>query len=237
MQEALRALQLLQEVDKDLYRVRAELERLPREREAARLRLEGLRTQKRDLDERVRTLRARVKEIDDETSKARQRVRKVESEALKNRGDVALQAAFQHEARGLKREISTSEEEGLRLLEDVEAFAAQSEALAAALVAEERDFAELSANVAAEIEAARARAASMEAERARRFSGDLQPQVVSTYERLLEVREGQALALLENRICQGCYMEVPPNLYVRVARGVELVQCPNCGRFLYLTRI
>ena len=39
--------------------------------------------------------------------------------------------------------------------------------------------------------------------------------------------------MLEGRICQGCYMQIPPNLGVQLARGASLVQCPSCDRILY----
>jgi predicted nucleic acid-binding Zn-ribbon protein len=35
-------------------------------------------------------------------------------------------------------------------------------------------------------------------------------------------------------VCQGCYVSVPNNIYVRLARCTELVYCPSCGRILYL---
>ena len=54
------------------------------------------------------------------------------------------------------------------------------------------------------------------------------------YERLLQAREGVALAELEGKICQGCFMEVPSNLYVTVARGTKLAQCPSCDRIFYI---
>jgi len=234
MQEAIKALRQLQEVDRDLFRLRAELRRLPRELEEARRRIDKLRERHAALTARAGELRTRIKEIEHDTTLQRQRMRKVESEALKSRGDVALQAAFQHEARSLKREISSSEEEGLRFLEECEGTEAQAATIESEIEAEEQTFEALAANIQAEIEVASGRRDGLETERAQRMSDSVDPEVLSTYQRLLEVRDGQALAVLDKRICQECWMEAPPNLYVRVARGVELVQCPNCDRFLYL---
>ena len=42
------------------------------------------------------------------------------------------------------------------------------------------------------------------------------------------------MAELEARVCQGCYVSAPSNIYVRLARRTELVFCPSCGRILYL---
>ena len=43
-----------------------------------------------------------------------------------------------------------------------------------------------------------------------------------------------ALAELDGKICQACHMEVPSNLYVKVARGTVLAQCPSCDRIFYI---
>lgn len=43
-----------------------------------------------------------------------------------------------------------------------------------------------------------------------------------------------ALAALEDRNCQGCYMNVPTNVFVRLSKGREIVSCPNCQRILFL---
>jgi predicted nucleic acid-binding Zn-ribbon protein len=148
---------------------------------------------------------------------------------------MALLAAYQHEIRTLKRDISSSEEEGLTLVEQADAAEADLARLDAEIESAEAVFREFSANVDSELEAARQRLARLEAERKARQGGErVEPEAFNLYERLLEAREGVALAELDGRICQMCYMEVTPNQYVRVVRGTEVVQCPSCDRILYL---
>ena len=42
-----------------------------------------------------------------------------------------------------------------------------------------------------------------------------------------------ALAELRDGLCEGCFVNLPKNIVVRLARGMELVQCPSCDRILY----
>jgi len=149
-----------------------------------------------------------------------------------------LIVAYQHEMRTLKRQISEEEEEGLGLVERADALRAEMAAIDAAVAAAESDYSELDDNVRKELAAAEAKRAELEAERARRMGGGaVPPDVLAEYEKLLEAREGQALAMLENRTCHGCYVGVPTNIYVKLARGQELVTCPSCLRILYLPDI
>lgn len=237
LRETLRLLRSLQDLDRDLYRVQDELRRLPEERRRREDRLNGEKARLADLDRQVAEVRARIKEIEDLTTSQRQRIRKLENEAASSRADTALLVAFQHEIRSLKREISEAEEEGLGLVEKAEALQAERDRLGEAVRTLEEEFAEYSNNVEREMAEAEARRAELDAQRSERLAGQVPPEILTKYEKLLEAREGEALAELESRVCQGCFVSVPNNIYVRLARGTDLVLCPSCGRILYLAAL
>jgi predicted nucleic acid-binding Zn-ribbon protein len=234
MQQTLRALRALQELDQEIFRLKEELRRLPEERDQRRRQIDAVLARREESDRRLQALRVRIKEIEDMTTQQRQRMRKVEGEAMNSRGDMALQAAFQHQARTLKRDISIAEEEGLELVEQAEGLGTQVSELGAQVDAAEGVYGELASNVKSEMATAQAKLDELETERAKRLSSDVDPESLTLYERLLAAREGVALAELEGKICQGCYMEVPSNLYVKVARGTSLAQCPSCDRIFYI---
>jgi predicted nucleic acid-binding Zn-ribbon protein len=233
MRETLQALLTLQEIDRDIFRVKEELKRLPVELQTKRAELDKRLGRMGELQAETKRLRVRIKELEDQTSVQRQRVRKIENEAGNSRADMALIVAYQHEIRTLKREISGSEEDGLQCLERVEELGKQMGVLQTELDAEQKLFEEFAKNVDTETKAATRRRDELSTERARRMSSEIPPEALTTYNRLLSARSGVAMAELQGRICQGCYMEMPQNLCVRVARGTELVQCPSCDRILY----
>lgn len=233
MQPTLQALLHLQEVDRDLFRVQSELKRLPAERAARAAELEKRAAKIAEQRLEAKKLRVRIKEIEDQTVVQRQRVRKVESEAAGSRQDMALLVAYQHEIKTLKRDINTAEEEGLQLLERIEVIERQASAAQAELDQENQVFSELSANIERELAAAEKRRAELAAERRRRMADDLPVETLALYTRLLAAREGVAMAPLEGRQCQACFMELPTNVCLRVARGVEVVQCLSCDRILF----
>jgi hypothetical protein len=234
VRQTLRILRGLQELDRDLYRLQDELRRFPQEvtRKREKLRLEGERLA--EAEKKLTEARVRLKEIEDLTTGQRQRVRKLEHEAGESRADAALLAAFQHEIRTLKRDIGEAEEEGLGLVTDIEGLTQERETLKAAVAELEKEFAQYSSNIDKEARGTMDRAQQLEAKRRQRGSSELAPDVLGLYEKLLASREGQALAELDGRVCQGCCVSVPNNIYVRLARFTELVPCPSCGRILYL---
>ncbi len=225
----------LQELDKDLFQVRDELKRLPAERHRRQASIEVHRTKLAEIDKKLFDTRLRIKEIEDMTSGQRQRLRKLENEAAATT-DTALLVAFQHEIRTLRRDIGEADEEGIALVMEAERFTKERSELQAAIAAEQKIFEEYSANIAAEIHRAESRCEGLSQERRKRMKGALAPDVLTHYEKLLEAREGLAMALLDGLVCQGCYVSVPNNVYVRLARASEIVHCPSCGRILYLPR-
>jgi predicted nucleic acid-binding Zn-ribbon protein len=234
LRQTLQTLRSLQELDRDLFRLHEELQRFPQEVMRKRERVRSESDKLADIEKKLQDAKVRLKEIEDMTTSQRQRVRKLEHEAGESRQDAALLVAFQHEIRTLKRDIGEAEEEGLGLVGDIERLTLERTEQQAVLAEQEQEFAQYSANVDRESADAMDRAQTMERERAKRVGKELAPEILAQYEKLLVSREGQAMAELDGRVCQGCYVSVPNNIYVRLARCVELVPCPSCGRILYL---
>lgn len=57
--------------------------------------------------------------------------------------------------------------------------------------------------------------------------------VRTTYEMLIERRGGIAVVNVKNGLCLGCYMNIPPQLFIEVMKNYQLVLCPSCNRILY----
>jgi predicted nucleic acid-binding Zn-ribbon protein len=227
------ALRALQEIDRDIHRVRAELRRLPAEKQRRDAELALRRTEIGLARQRAMELKVRVREIEDTTTTWRQRIRKLEQESNSTR-DMAVVEGCRYEIRSLKRQIDDAEREGLEHVEVIEQEEARAKELEELLAAELLVHEEFSRNLEHELQAAGHRLAELEALRKQRMSADLNAEALTLYERLLGAREGEAMAPLESGICQACYMEVPPNLRVRLTRANEVIQCPHCDRILYL---
>lgn len=61
----------------------------------------------------------------------------------------------------------------------------------------------------------------------------LDPALMNKFRRISKMNKGSAMARVHNEVCLGCFMNVPPQLYIEVQRGVSLISCPICSRILY----
>ncbi len=57
---------------------------------------------------------------------------------------------------------------------------------------------------------------------------------LSKYDRIRGYRKNIAVAKVKDEVCNGCYMHLPPQLYVEVKKDTPTIySCPYCQRILY----
>ncbi|MEC4676888.1 MAG: C4-type zinc ribbon domain-containing protein, partial [Nitrospirota bacterium] len=66
-----------------------------------------------------------------------------------------------------------------------------------------------------------------------RLSASIEPDIYKTYMTLLDSGNGLAVTTAKDEICQGCNMNMPPQLFVEIRNNEEIIQCPQCYRILY----
>jgi len=87
-------------------------------------------------------------------------------------------------------------------------------------------------------EAARARMAELEGKiaalRSERdaLAAGIKPEMLKRYS-TIRMRRGLAVVSVRNGTCQGCNMNIPPQLYNTLQRGQTIETCPSCHRIIY----
>jgi len=57
--------------------------------------------------------------------------------------------------------------------------------------------------------------------------------MIKKYEILRERRKGLAIVDVQDGVCQGCFMNLPPQKYNMLLRGDQVLECPSCQRLIY----
>ena len=65
------------------------------------------------------------------------------------------------------------------------------------------------------------------------LSKQLDATLFRLYTTLKEKRQGIGVVAVKRETCQGCFVNVPPQMYIEVQKNNALVRCPNCNRILY----
>lgn len=61
---------------------------------------------------------------------------------------------------------------------------------------------------------------------------NLDTEILKTYEHLRKNCRGSGVSRARNESCEGCFMNLPPQLYNMVIKGDKLYHCPFCQRYL-----
>jgi hypothetical protein len=61
----------------------------------------------------------------------------------------------------------------------------------------------------------------------------LDPIIYRQYMDLLENKFGLAVAEVRNEVCQGCNLNIQPQIYAEVMKNERLHRCLQCGRYVY----
>ena len=141
-------------------------------------------------------------------------------------------AGMEQELDYLRRRQAIVEDDALLVMAVVEE---QEESLKTAqerMSSTEQEWEALRGELRKDDEELRSRLVVLDAERAE-ITKRIPEKSLVAYTSLRRQRSGQAVALLENGICQGCRVALPTSVVQRVRRGDEAVYCGSCQRILY----
>ncbi|MCA9563524.1 MAG: hypothetical protein KC561_08540 [Myxococcales bacterium] len=231
MKDQLSQLHELQQVDLKCDAIRAEKKEIQarlNEIEQIRDRLQDdLEMQQDQLEATIELQKEKAEEL--ASVDARQKDSKVRLAKVSNTKEYA---AIEQEIENYKRQAAQLEEELVQLMEAIEATKASMEEKQAKIdslseeVDGERGRAEQRFN---DLDEALTAQTSERDEMASRLPKAL----VRRYDFIRGRRDGLAIVSCVNGACQGCFMHLPPQQFIEVQRGQEMVSCPSCQRILF----
>jgi predicted nucleic acid-binding Zn-ribbon protein len=140
--------------------------------------------------------------------------------------------ALQREIDLIKAGNAEREEELIKLMEEAERINSEikskEEELAHLKAEWEKKQTELQAKISG-ID----KAVSEAALRRQTIAAQVTRDLISRYELIFARRGGMAVVEVTGGICQGCYMNIPPQLWNEIIRSEKVHLCPSCQRILY----
>lgn len=221
----------LQKVDDQIHVIRKDLTSAPKEIEelkAAFTRLEDERTRVQDKLEHLKEQEKRLNiDIEDDAG----RIKKSKSKLMQV-GNTKEYQAMMREMDSLEKMNRDREEEKNVMIEELnrvnESYAETEERYAAM----QAELAEKEANLAARTEKAQNELKGLD-ERRRETSKDIPLPVLSRYEFIRERLEYPVIVPVHGGICSGCNISIPPQSYIELQKGKQILSCPNCQRLIY----
>lgn len=143
------------------------------------------------------------------------------------------------EYQALLKEIEAAEQENKVVEDDILALMEKIDTASAAIIAAEKQAKDDEATIQTEQKEMETEFIKIDAElngveQARQEQlSRIQPAVLAQYQKLLISKAGVAIAEARGEACSGCYMSIPPQVFVNVKKNDSIITCPQCGRILY----
>lgn len=189
--------------------------------------VEDLETQKSELEE-IKNLQSQKKS----DLRDLQEQHKSRKKRLAQVGSTKEYNAVEKELDVLKKSVEQTEEELLHLAEVIDSTETS-------IAEKEEKIDQLRDSVAEEHSDAEDQLAALEDSvaallaREEEARSECSKRVLYKYDFIRSRRPGLAVVAAKDAHCEGCYMAVPPQLYIEIQRGESLITCPSCQRILY----
>jgi predicted nucleic acid-binding Zn-ribbon protein len=140
--------------------------------------------------------------------------------------------ALQREIDLIKQGNSEREEELIKLMEETDRANSELKAKKEELAKLQAEWAQQQAELQSQISGID-QAVSEAASRRQTIAAQVARDLIARYELIFSRRGGTAVVEVAGGICQGCYMNIPPQLWNEIIRSEKVHLCPSCQRILY----
>lgn len=231
MKEQLELLWELQKIDLELKGIKEERNRYPKEMKKLdeRQKIEKERVQKEK--ERVESLEKTRRQKEGHLNLEQEKIKRAEgrmSEVKTNKEYKALLSEIDI----IKEANSRIEEEILQVLDEIDELkkdlSKREKEVGITLEKIEGDRKKIEEKMAIDD-----RIWNEQMERREVLSKQIESKLFKLYNTLKDKRVGVGVVNVKNETCQGCYVNVPPQMFIEVQKNNALIRCPHCNRILY----
>jgi predicted nucleic acid-binding Zn-ribbon protein len=224
---------ILQDRDRKVMRIEAELNNIGPERSALESRAQQAQAQLNAAKEQSKHIESERKKLELDVEAKKELIAKYSLQQFQTKKNEEYRA-LAHEIDNCKAAISGLEDQQLEFMEQAEAahravstHSAETAAIIKDIDAAKASLLDKETRLKKELESLKSDYSRLE--------GAVEESVRDRYIRLRKQKGANSVVGIDRGICGGCHMKLPMQI-IRTCQGQqEIVTCPNCGRILYFT--
>lgn len=229
--EQLKYLISLQQIDSNILHMTRILNRIPSRIAAAELPLKESRSAFDTIKQKIDALEKKKKEEEGQLDEINEKLSKQKGRVSEIKTNKEYQAHLK-EIESVEKERDSVEEKILMVMEEIDTVSRKLKREEEKIKKEMQKI-----DVAkAEIETEKAeieKQLHLVRQSRTQVADGIDPDVYKEYFKLVEALNGVAVIAAKDEICQGCNMNIPPQLFVEVKKNEEIIHCPQCRRILF----
>ena len=222
----------LQVLDTHLYRMRRDRQAEPKLIEELEIRRNEEQAAVKAIEEKIKASQVKRKQRELDLQSEEEKIKKLQTQLYQLKTNKEYQT-MQQEIGGQKADNSRIEDEVLMLMEEAEIFNKDLVKEKALFAEAEKHLIEDKKKIEAEISSLDGEISNLKAQR-NDITVLVDKKVLTHYEKVLANRDGLALAAVKSHSCQGCFMNLPPQVINEIKMRDKIVTCESCARILYI---
>jgi len=221
----------LQQIDSKILHLSRTLMKFPARIAASEAPLRESETFLNNVKQKLASLDKKKRDKERELDDAGEKIRKLKARTSDIKTNKEYQALLK-EIESVEKERSSIEDEILIVMEEIDTSSKRITAEEAKFKAEKE-----------KIDALRKRLESEKAEVEKELlsvretregiAGSIDKEAYDLYVSLIGPCNGLVVTEVKGEICQGCNMNIPPQLFVEIKKNEEIITCPQCRRILF----
>jgi len=221
----------LQKVDDAVHAMKAELEQAPLEVSTLEQRFAAVEEQHAKTIDKLEHLQEQQRRLNIEIDEDATRIKKSKNKLMQV-GNTREYHAMLREVDNIEKSNRSREEEKLTLHEALLIENANLEEVAGTYQSLKTELEEKRGTLQARVNAAQERLSVLQKERSTTGAA-IPPPVFSRYEFIRHRLEHPIIVPVNQGICSGCHIAIPPQTFIELQRGQQILSCPNCQRLIY----
>ncbi len=231
MQEQLKILYQLQELDDEIMGLKEVTTKIPEQIEEFKNQIE---VQQEFVDRKQAGMKGLVKSRKDkeiELEEFEQRIKNDKTKMMEVKTNKEYHA-IQKEITDIEESMGVLEEEILLMMDDIEQYDVEVKRIQARFNNQKQELEQKILKKEEKLAEVPGLLGNHEKKRTGLIKS-VKSDLLKKYEATKKQRSGQAVAFVERGICMGCHMEIRPQLFNQIQRNEDVYTCPNCYRILF----
>jgi len=231
LRDQIRLLILLQKTESEMMRIDNRKKLLPDQLIKLDEEFNAVHADVEENRNRLESLNKDRKEHEDKLRKGHENLKKAKERLSEVKTNKEYQSILK-EIEGIDLKNSEMEDEVLVLLEKIDQIKVGLQAREGEFDIYQREYAAKKTQIEDELKSLDDKCSLCQ-----QASLDLRKQVhvdiIRRYDSIKNIRNGLAVVPAWKEVCQGCHMNIPPQIYIELQRDGDIKYCPQCNRIIY----
>ena len=222
---------VLQKVDDEIVLLQDELDKAP-------LQIADLEKRRKEVEDGAAVIRDKLKYLTDQQKRLETEI-ETDSVRLKKSkskmmmvGNTKEYHAMMREMDNLEKQNRGREEEKITVAEELARQNLELKSIDERTGELDKELEAARQSLDARLAVAKARLAELDAQRSEAGQAVPKP-ILQRYEFIRSRLKNPVIVPCDAGICTGCHISIPPQSFIELQKGIQILSCPNCQRLIY----